>query len=251
MSLKKYIDEEFPKNEKENVLKSIKKWLGDVELEDGMEKNPMYKTVIIGAINLMRHTAFEWIKPDDIAENIGNRWHQIHLENKNKLSYGIRFSTSEQKMITLGFFYTFFDKKDKILRSDYYFVRYEILDNFMFKEKRSELQHSFAELLTIAVDYINQRLSKTFGKNRCERFEYYDMRPLNLNVFPLIMEKLDYYITENHLTMYGYTIDLRVDDEQDNTSYLQSERQELSNSNLTKKTLKQGSRVWSYSPPKE
>lgn len=252
MSLKKYIDEEFPKDQKDNILLTIKRWLGNVDLEDDMEKNPEYKTTIIGAINLMRHTAFEWINPIDTSADIGNRWHQIHLESRNKLSYGIRFSTSEPKMITLGFFYTLFDKKEQTLKSDYYFIRYEILDNFMFKEKRSKLQHSFSELLRIAVDHINRKILETLGRKRCDLFDYHEMKPLNLNVYPLVMEKLDFYITENHLKMNGYAVLLNDNedeqsDAEDDGFYSHKKNEPRSYLN---KTLKQGSRVWSFSPPK-
>ena len=246
MSLKKYIQNELPKEEQENLFATIKKWLGNVDLEYDMEKNIMYKTVIIGAINLMRHMAFEWIKPNESSVNIGNRWHELHLKNKNSLSYGIRFSTSEPKMITLGFLYTFFDKEEKTPISDY-FVRYEILDDFMFKEKKSINAYSFSSLLQIAIDHINKNILRTFGGiKRCDQFEYHQMKPLNLNKFPLVMEKLDFYITSNHLTMNGYTIYLDDEEQNDNVFYLKEPSTKQIESS-TKKTLKQGCKVWSFS----
>jgi hypothetical protein len=214
--------------------------LGDVELIVGLEQNPQYKTVIIGAINLMRHVSFEWINPDDSAEDIGIRCLNLHIENKHQLSYAIRFSTTKPKNITLGVFFSFYDGENYEWKSKYHFRRYQILDNCMFKCENNSAQYSFSHLLKLEIDYINQKMISNIGANNFIPFEYYQMKPLHLNTCPLVMEKLDFYITEHHLLMNGYVVMLQHEDESNSDESGES-------GELVAHKFKQGTKSWSYS----
>lgn len=256
MSFRKYIDDEFSHDEKNNVLQTINRWLGGIELTPDLEQDPDYKPIIVGAINLMRHQAFEWIKLDDTSVTIADRWlkrHCIESKNQIQISYGIRFSTTEAKTITIGCFYSFIDNNG-ILKTEYHFIRYEIADNFMFKQKHSTNCHPFSHILRFSVHHINKEVYKTTGRKHT--FEYHHMRPMTLNAFPIVIDKLDFYITEHHLTMNGYAVLLQDSDDEESGSEGRCEEsgeesceESCEETNQTKKPLsfKQGSKTWSYS----
>lgn len=227
MSLREYIDKEFPETERENVLNTIKKWLGNIELQVDMEKNPNYRTLIVGAINLMRHMSFEWVSPDDSATKIANRCLSLHIKNKHLLSYSTRFSTTEPKLLTLGLFFSVYDGEWK---SDCFFCRYEILDNFMFKYKDCRTHYSFTDLLKRSVDHINKKMETTLGNNFVP-FDYEQIQPLNVNHYSLIMEKLNYYVIENNLLMYN-----NIENDNNYENYVDTSNQ----------IFTQGTKSWSY-----
>lgn len=248
MSLRKYIDDEFENEDRTNILETIKRWLGNVELTDNLEKNPDYSNAIISVINLMRHSSFDWINVNETSIDIGERWLDIHKQSGNKLSYGIRFSTTKPKCITFGFFYSYYSKLSSLC--DYFFVRYVLDNNFMFREINSTKLLSFSQILNTAVCKINGIIAKKFASSEkavVTKFENYNIHPLNLNHHTLVTSKLDYYIRAKNLVMHGYSSQCIEDDTLQIQQSIppQIPPQIQNDNNVTHKLLKQGNKVWS------